>query len=508
MHRTNKDFFNQLEETILENERLKSEIEVLRGYKEEALFLRAEIDNLKSTIEDRIQAAVAKAVSEAASPLLLKIADQEKEILRLKSQINKDSTNSSKPPSTNGFKKPLNSREVSGKKQGGQQGHKGSRLNIPKNLEELKASGKIEYSIIYDGISEGDPYVSDFKLNLKVIPEYIETRRSAGMPSKISYGEDFKALAVYLSVIGLVTTQRLSDFFKEITCGMATVSKGTIGKFINAAAKRVDLTPLINDLLNGEVLHVDETPIKTTERPNAEGELETARCSTFNAYIRTYSNGNTTVLTANPRKTDESVKKDKILTQFHGIISQDHESKFYNYGSRHATCGAHLSRELKGIAELSLLDWGVEFRTFFAEMNTHKKEDICRGINVCSEVFLSQFEMRYDELVEKGGSLLAEMKPKSFGYEELSRMRKRLSKHKDNYMLFIRDYTAPFTNNQAERDLRHCKTKQKVSGCFRSWQGVLDYCKLRSFFGTVKKRGQNLMESLEFLISQPCPAGQ
>jgi transposase len=269
-----------------------------------------------------------------------------------------------------------------------------------------------------------------------------------------------------------------------------------------------DLKPLIQDLLNGAVINADETPIKTTERPDGDDKLEVARHTTFNAYIRTYSNKRTTVLTANPRKTEESVKSDNILTRFHGIISRDHESKFYNFGDKHATCGAHLSRELKGMAELNLLDWAAEFRAFFVGMNARKSEDSANQINQRESVLLEEFEKRYDELVEKGTAFLAEMKPKSFGYEELRRVTSRLKKFKDSYMLFMRDYDAPFTNNQAERDLRHCKTKQKISGCFRSWQGVLDYCKLRSVLGTAKKRGQNLMDSLKLLAACPCPAGQ
>jgi len=83
------------------------------------------------------------------------------------------------------------------------------------------------------------------------------------------------------------------------------------------------------------------------------------------------------------------------------------------------------------------------------------------------------------------------VKEKSFGYDELRRMVNRLENYKDSYMLFIRDYEAPFTNNQAEHVLRHCKTRQKVSGCFRSWQGVIDYCKINSLLSTAKKHGQN-----------------
>jgi transposase len=201
---------------------------------------------------------------------------------------------------------------------------------------------------------------------------------------------------------------------------------------------------------------------------------------------------------------------DNILTQFHGIISQDHESKFYNFGGLHATCGAHLTRELKGLSELQMQmpGWAAKVRRFFLEMNLQKNDDIHRNNDSCEPALMSSFETRYDELVHSGKHHLETMSPKSFGYDELRRMVNRLDKHKDNYLLFIRNYAAPFTNNLAERDLRHCKTKQKVSGCFRSWQGVLDYCKIRSLLATARKRGQNLLDTLSCDLSHLIPAGQ
>jgi transposase len=286
------------------------------------------------------------------------------------------------------------------------------------------------------------------------------------------------------------------------------VSKATIAKYISNTANSVDLTGNIQDLLNGQVINTDETSIKTSERPRKSGILETAEKTTFNAYIRTYSNKTTTVLTANPYKTEESVTSDNILTQFHGIISQDHEAKFYNFGGSNATCGAHLTRELRGMSELSLIAWADEVRLLFLEMNSHKNNDALNGINTCEPSLLRSFEFRYDELLQKGKFQLETMPPKSFGYDELRRMVNRLDKYKDNYLLFIRNYEAPFTNNLAERDLRHCKTKQKISGCFRSWQGVLDYCKIRSFLDTAKKRKQNLFVSLLNLGAAVAPAGQ
>jgi hypothetical protein len=352
----------------------------LSGYKAEAIALRERVLELELSMDARIARAVDEAVSQAVAkatePLLLKIAAQWQEILRLKAQIGKDSSNSSKPPSAGGFKKVANSREASALKQGGQRGHKGNRLNIPDNFEELKAAGKIEHNIVWEGVSEGEVYVSDYIVDLKMIPVYNEMRRRAGAPPQISYGSNIQALAVYLYTIGLVSCKRTAEFFHEITYGMASIAKGTIAKFVHEAAEAVNLEELIQDLLNGEVINVDETPIKTTERPGEDGKLETSKSTTANAYIRTYSNLRTTVLTAAARKTQESVIEDNILPHFHGIVSHDHESKFYNFGAQHATCGAHLSRELKGMAQLWLLSWADEFRAFFIGLNARKKGSV------------------------------------------------------------------------------------------------------------------------------------
>jgi transposase len=160
------------------------------------------------------------------------------------------------------------------------------------------------------------------------------------------------------------------------------------------------------------------------------------------------------------------------------------------------------------MSDLYMLEWANGVRLFFLEMNEHKIKDICEGKTSCGSDMLRLFEDKYDEYVSTGRLQLESMLPKSFGYDELRRMVNRLEKHKDSYMLFMRNYEAPFTNNQAERDLRHCKTRQKVSGCFRSWNGVLEYCKIRSLLSTAKKRGLNLLDSLTTLFLNASPAGQ
>jgi transposase len=369
-------------------------------------------------------------------------------------------------------------------------------LTIPEDLEELVKDGKAEHVVI-DETNGAQKYISDWAVDIKMLPVYTERRRVSEKLPTVRYGDDLKAILVYLQNIGMMSLVRVAEFIKVATNGLITVSQGAIVGFSRAVAEKIDLEPYINDLLNGETLYVDETPAKTTERQeNGKEETETVSHTTMSAYIRTYSNSTTTVLTANAHKDDESVKLDDILPRYCGIVSQDHEAKFYNYGSSHATCGAHLCRELLGLEDLYKLSWAGVARKLFLKMNSHKNEGTDKKETCCDPALLLEFEKEYDEIVAQGLEQHTTMKPKTFGYDELRRMVNRLRDYKDSYLLFIRNYAAPFTNNQAERDLRHCKTKQKVSGCFRKWQGLLDYCKIRSLTDTVKKRGQNSLVAL------------
>lgn len=129
-------------------------------------------------------------------------------------------------------------------------------------------------------------------------------------------------------------------------------------------------------------------------------------------------------------------------------------------------------------------------------MNRNKNQDLVAQKTACDPPRLSAYERRYDELLNQGRAALVQMRPQSLGYDDLRNMLKRLERYKDAYMLFMRDYVAPFTNNQAERDLRHAKTKLKISGCFRSWLGLRIYCKIRSLTDTVRKRGGSVMDAL------------
>lgn len=496
----NKEIIKQVEDLTIENIKLKEENKSLRA---ENRALRQEIKTLENSIEEMVNRAIEKATAslkESIKHLEAENERKDKEIMRLKAIIDKDSSNSSKPPSCNGFKKIPNSREKSGKKVGGQKGHDGKTLKIPENLDELVRDGKAEKRIVdYSGGTK--KYISQWTVDIVIKTVYTEKRYPIGTVKPcVSYGENIKALSVLLSNDGMIAEGRLSELFKEISGGLITISVATIEKINRQVAKKINTDEIIKDLLNGKVMNVDETFINCTQiLENGEENIKTADKTTFEITIRTYSNETTTLYTINPHKDDEGVIRDGVIPPFCGILAHDHDKKYYKYGKFHATCGAHLSRELKGLSELYNIKWADEFRIFYNGINEYKKKT-----TFCSPEKLIEFEERYDILLADGYSVLDKIGVKKFGYAKLHPVLNRLKAYKNEYLLFIRNYDAPFTNNQAERDLRPCKTKEKISGCFRSWNGLAYYAKIRSFLSTSKKRSVNLLDAFSNLLN-PCP---
>jgi transposase len=430
-----------------------------------------------------------------------KIAALEQENFRLKDQINKNSGNLSKPPSTDGFKKIPNSREKSDKKTGGQPGHKGNSLEIPENLNELVKAGKEQKKLV-DHTNGAEKYVSKWVVDVEVVVTYTEHRFpiSSKFPvsTNIFYGNDIKALSVFLSNEGIIAEKRLATFFESVTDCLIKQSDATIENWNKTAAENVDVEAIKQEVLSANVLHVDETPIKSGQTYVEEGGqqvLKTKEHSTFNVSVRTHSCETAVLMTLNPQKNDNGIEKDGILTVFNGILSHDHDKKFYKYGYLHATCGAHLLRNLKGLHESYKIEWAEKFREFYVELNAYKKSTAC-----CPPEKFAEFERKYDELLELGKVELAKMKPRRLDSDELRKMLKRLEDYKGEYLLFLRDYAAPFTNNQAERDLRLLKTKQKLSGCFRSYAGAETFVRLKSHILTAKRKRICVLDSLRGLF--------
>jgi len=485
-----------------ENRALQAENRALR---EEIQSIQAKFIKLERTLEERI--------SEATAPIFAKIAEKDNEITRLKAIIGKDSSNSSKPPSTNGMgKKGTNNRDKSGRKPGGQPGHKGHTLAVPTNLTELAEQGKIKFNID-DHTNGSSEYVTSYTVGIETQVVWTEHRHLPGtLVPHVQYDTSVKALSVLLAEAEFVSIERTAEIIGLITNGQIEPSTGAIRNFIEesaaGAASRYD--ELRREILNSEIVNTDETPIRATERLETDKSgnewLETAKGKTFNVFIRVYCTLSATFYTINAHKGDLGVLRDGILSFFNGILCHDHDSKLYKYGKKHGTCNEHLSRDLKGLAELFNVRWAEKFRAFLFEMNDLKKKDFASSPSPpigCSQEVYENISERWDALVKDGMAILAQMSAGTCVYDELRKMLARLTNYKEEHMLFLSNYAVPFTNNLAERDLRHCKTKQKISTSFRSWKGALNYVVIWSIIASAKKQNENILQAIATTFSDP-----
>ena len=509
-----RDLFRQLEEQTEKSERLEGENRKLRV---EVKVLREEVESLNqrmNTLSTDLDARIAAAVHKAVAPLHSEIKRKDDEIVRLKSIINKDSGNSSKPPSSDGFKKPVsNSRETSGRKRGGQPGHPGHHLSKPANWEKLKERDLAEDMVI-DHTQGRRNYVARCVLDIGLTVKWTEHRYLPGaaelreQPQPVIYGENIKALAILLTTHN-VPQERLCECIEEISHGAIRMSEGTLNQIVRRFSEGLDgeLEAIKADLLNGLVMHTDETPMRTTQweepgKADQASTLETSNKKSELAYIRTHSNAHSTLYTVNRHKDMQGVIRDGILPLYQGILSHDHDSKYYHFGNEHATCGEHLLRDLKGISEGYGCAWPNRMRAFLSEMNTYKKADFKEHPDAagCGEEKYHEFSKRYDILVRQGEEETTR-ESNQYAREELRRIVERLRSFKDSYLLFMKKYIAPFTNNLAERDLRGCKGRQKVSGCFRRCHGIVAFARIRSFLSTLRKRGLGIMEAIRSVFA-------
>jgi hypothetical protein len=492
-----------------EREELKTQVcdkdKVIAMLQKETGILTGELKTARDLRQETIQERIDAAVAEQVAPLLEELDKAYLEIGRLKAIIGKDSSNSSKPPSKDGFKQIQNSREPSSRPKGGQKGHPGHRLSLPDDMERLVEKGFVKKRVI-DHSGGSSEYISRYVIDVEVVTTVTEHRYAIGaqlpknLYNEVSYGENIRNMSVLLLNEGVIAEKRFSEILTGLTHGAVNISPATLEKFLAQFAQKLEsngeLDAIKEDLLNGNVIHTDDTSLRTSQTieyldDGKQRLIETEKKS-HRATIRTHSNERSAYYTVNPKKDKDGIERDDLLTKFIGILSHDHESKFYNYGTFHATCGEHLLRDLKGLQDLLNIPWAGKMRGHMARMNRHKNKDREEGKNACDPAILSSFEQEYDDLIGQGREEHGMMKKNELGRDDLNVMLNRLTNHKDCYLLFMRDYKAPFTNNLAERDLRAEKTKEKVSLLFRSWNGLKNHTRIRSFVSTVKKRKMDL----------------
>lgn len=440
------------------------------------------------------------------------IAKQADLITALQGRLSKNSSNSSRPSSTDGFKRVIhNSRVASEKKLGGQIGHEGHGLSINEKLKEQLEAGGVKVEVVEHGNPELD-YITKYELDIRISVSVREHRFHDGeaipenLQNPVNYGIDLKALCAYLSTEGLMSAQRVSGFVKMMTEAMLTPSKATILAFQGEVSGQLDdeVDAIKESVMISPVLNVDETPIKCTERPAKNGDfMDTAQGTTYNLCVRTYSTKDTVLLTLNPHKDDAGVEADGVLPTYGGKKVHDHDKKYFKYGTREqGECNAHAGRYLKEIDELTKHEWPMKMGNLLLDILRHKERDVANNIGSMEDESFKRYSDEYDAILRIGKKEIETLNPKSIIRKKEKNLLERLEQYKYNHLLFARDYSVPFSNNEAERDFRWVKTHQKVSGCHRSYQGAGTMIRLMSFTRTLKKRKIEIFDGLKRVLQR------
>ncbi len=426
---------------------------------------------------------------------------------KLEIRLNMDSSNSSKPSSTNPpeKKKVQNSRVKSGRKPGGQPGHKGHGRNIPHaanviNEEILLEPDKktIEEGITYTG-REKRRTVSDIEVTVKnttyISREYIDShgeKHWVDFPENIShnefsYGSDLKAFLYFLLNKCNVSNENARKFVTELTGGAIKPSGGFVQNLMKefSTKSKKESDEILSALASSPYLHVDFTNVFLNGK---------------NKQVLICSDGINVIYLFRNNKGHKGIAESPVQS-YMGILIHDHDKTFYSYGSCHQECLVH---ELRYLAEIMLyekgLTWAEEMQKFYQKLIALTDEQIA----ALSKEEIQKYTDEFFRILDIGDKEYKENPPKDY-FKKGINLCKKMREYSESELRFLSTPGLPHENNCAERLGRKVKRKMRAMTTFRSEESAKQICQGLSTIYTASAKGENIIDKLVEIFDRPSP---
>lgn len=457
--------------------------------------LEAEVAHLRAE-NARLQAEVVRLQAENAR--------LQAENAELRRRLGLNSGNSHKPPSSDGYrKKRVQPALPKGEKRtsGGQPGHKGRTLRQVEKPDRVRVHLPERCAVCGREIAVTEPHQVVSRRQVFDIPEpklevtehrlgCIECcgRKQVGeypgdVRSPVQYGPGVRALVVKLSVDHKMPLEQICALFSDLygyELNSETVERALEEGYELAAPLEAETK---GQLAQANVAHFDETGLRVG------GKLQ---------WLHTVSNALYTHLFVHEKRGEQALcSESSLLPEFTGWAVHDHMAAYYKFAqAKHVACNAHILRELRGLMENGSA-WAGVMHAFLLELyhQAHPLQgEAAQQARQQYRQILSQAELEEPPPAPKVGRGRLKSTP---GRNLL----RRLTEHEDAILAFALVEGVPFTNNQAERDLRPAKVKQKVSGCFRTGHGARVYARLQAVISTCRKQERNVFVTLRSLFA-------